>query len=95
MTERWMDGIQEVTAIKENLGWGWRDGTAAKSDGCSSRGAIFRSQHLHGSSQASMTRVPDLMTSSDLWWAAGIHLLHGHIKRQSTHTHKINYFQNC
>ena len=40
-----------------NLG-GWRDGSAAKSTGCSSRGPGFNSQHPHGSLQLSGTPVP-------------------------------------
>ena len=38
--------------------WGWRDGSAAKSTGCSSRRPGFNSQHPHGSSQLSVTQVP-------------------------------------
>ena len=38
---------------------GWRDDSAVKSTGCSSRGPRFHSKHSHGSSQSSVNPVPD------------------------------------
>ena len=58
---------------------GWRDDSAVKSTGCSSRGPGFNSQHLHGSSQLSVTPVPgDVMST------------YRHICRPSSMRIKIN-----
>lgn len=38
--------IQEIKLKKEIRGWGWRDGSANNSSGCSSRGPVFES-HTH------------------------------------------------
>jgi hypothetical protein len=46
---------------------GWRDGSAVKSTGGSSRGPEFNSQHPHGGSQ------PSVMGSDALFWHAGVH----------------------
>jgi hypothetical protein len=51
--------------------WGWRDGSAVKSTGCSSRRPGSSSQHPHGSSQLSVISVPGYQTHS-----------HKHISRQ-------------
>ena len=37
----------------------WRDGTVVKSTVCSSKGPGINSQHPHGSSQLTVTPVPD------------------------------------
>jgi hypothetical protein len=42
---------------KEYKNKGWRDGSADKSTGCSSKGPSFNSQHPDGSSQLSETTV--------------------------------------
>ena len=43
---------------------GWRDGSAGKSTGCSSRGPGFNSQHAHGSSQLSVTPGSNAFTKA-------------------------------
>ena len=43
---------------------GWRDGSAVKSAGCSSRGPEFNSQQPHGGSQPSVTGS-DVSENSD------------------------------
>jgi hypothetical protein len=61
---------------------GWRDGSAVKNTGCSSKGPGFNSQHPRGSSHLPVTPVPgDLMPS------------HRQTRRQNTNAHKvkINY----
>jgi hypothetical protein len=45
----------------------WRDGSAVKSIGCSSRGPEFNSQQSHGGSQ------PSVMRSDALFWHACVH----------------------
>ncbi|XP_076407987.1 uncharacterized protein LOC121822749 [Peromyscus maniculatus bairdii] len=45
-----------------SLAQGWRDGSAVKSTGCSSRGPEFDSQQLHGGSQSST------VGSNTLFW---------------------------
>jgi hypothetical protein len=52
---------------KERKERGLRDGLAAQSNVCSSRGPEFNSQHLHGSSQ------PSMRGSDALFWHAGVH----------------------
>lgn len=54
--------------IKQNKdAWGWKDGAAVKSIGCSCRVLAFDFQHLHGNEQLSRTPVPrDPVPSSDL-----------------------------
>ena len=47
--------------------WGWRDGSAVKNTGCSSRGPEFNFQQPHGGSQ------PYVMRSGALFWPAGIY----------------------
>ena len=42
--------------------WGWRDGSAVKSTGCSSSGPEFNSQEPHGGSE------PSVMESDVLFW---------------------------
>jgi hypothetical protein len=49
------------------MSWGWRDGSAVRSTGCSSRVSEFNSQHPHGGSQPSVTG------SDALSWHAGAH----------------------
>ena len=46
---------------------GWRDASAIKSTGCSSRGSEFKSQHRHAGSQ------PFIIGSDALLWHAGVH----------------------
>jgi hypothetical protein len=46
---------------------GWREGSAIKSTGCSSRGPEFNSQQLHGGSQ------PYITVSDVLFWHVGVH----------------------
>ena len=41
-------------ATQKDLVWGWRDGSAVKSKGCSLRGHEFNFQQPHGSSQTSI-----------------------------------------
>jgi hypothetical protein len=53
----------------------WRDASADKSTGCSSRGSEFNSQHPHGGSQ------PSVMESDALFWHAGVY---------ADHIHKVN-----
>ena len=51
-----------ATLAPENLKcicWSWRNGLVVKSTSCSSRGPGFSSQHPHGSSQVSLTPVPE------------------------------------
>jgi hypothetical protein len=58
-------GVEEL--IKTNLmgksTQGWRDGSTAKSTGCSSRGPAFNSHHPHANSSLTVTPVPGLLTS--------------------------------
>jgi hypothetical protein len=42
--------------------WGWRDGSAGKSNDCSSEGSEFKSQQPYGGSQ------PSVMRSDALFW---------------------------
>jgi hypothetical protein len=46
--------IRIVTNLLKKLDQGWRDGSAVKSTGCSSRGSEFNSQQPHGSSLLSI-----------------------------------------
>lgn len=64
------------------------DGSAAKSTCCSCRGPEVNSQHPHGGTRPSVTLVPgDLLTSSCLY--GHLHtLVHRHMCRPNTHTHK-------
>jgi len=48
--------------LDETKDLGWRDGSAVKSTGCSSRGPEFKSQLPHGVSQ------PSVMGSDALFW---------------------------
>jgi hypothetical protein len=48
--------------IKTKTKMGWRDGSAVKSTGCSSRSPEFNSQQPHGGSQ------PSVMGSDALFW---------------------------
>lgn len=43
-------------------GSGWRDGSAVKTNNCSSRGPEFESQCPHGASQPSITPVSGTLT---------------------------------
>jgi hypothetical protein len=52
----------------------WRDGSAVKSTGCSSRGLEFNSQQPHGGSQ------PSVMGSDSLFWCVWRQLHCSHIK---------------
>ena len=61
-------------------GCDWTDGSAVKSNDCSSSGPEFKSQELHGSSQ------PSVVGSNALFWCVWRQL-------QCTHIHKINKFQ--
>jgi len=60
----------------------WKDGSLAKSTGCSSRGPGSNSQHPHGNQHLSVTPVPRLLTSS-----------HRHTYGQDTNEHEINYLR--
>jgi hypothetical protein len=58
---------------------GQRDGSVVKSTGCSSRGSGFDSQHLHSSSQPSLT--PVLGRANAVLWllrVPGTHMKHEH-----------------
>jgi len=48
--------------LKKKDNWYWRDGSAIKSTGCSSKGPKFKSQQPHGGSQ------PSVMGSDALFW---------------------------
>jgi len=65
------------TQIKKVNFKDWRDGSAVKSTGCSSRGPEFNSQQPHGGSQ------PSVMGSDALFWWVCRQL-------QCTHRHKVN-----
>jgi hypothetical protein len=56
---------------------GWKDFSAVKSTGCSSRGPEFNSQQPHGGSQ------PSVMGFNALFWCVWR-------KQQCTHIHKIS-----
>lgn len=50
----------------------WRDGSAAKSSGCSTKGPEFDPQHPHGASQLSITLVlVYIIPPSELTWCTG------------------------
>jgi hypothetical protein len=73
---------EKKTLIKKNKTnkqkpWGWRDGSAVKSTGCSSKGPEFNSQQSHGGLQPSV-KGPDA-----LFWCIWKQL-------QCSHIHKIN-----
>jgi hypothetical protein len=61
-------GFQNLSfsSIKRR-GEAWRDGSAVRSTGCSSRGPEFNSQQPHGGSQ------PSVMGSDALFWHAVEH----------------------
>ena len=44
---------------------GWRDDSAVRSTGCSSRGPGFNSQNPHGGSQLSVAPIPGDQAPSD------------------------------
>ena len=50
--------IVSLNICSYNL-WGWRDGSAVKGTGCSSRGPGFKSHHLHGHLQLFVTPTGD------------------------------------
>ena len=56
---------------------GWKDGSAVKSLGCSSRWPGFKSQHAYGNSYLSITSIPELLTPS-----------HRQTCKQNTNAHK-------
>jgi hypothetical protein len=63
------------------------NGSAVRSTGCSSRGPGFHSQHLHSSSQPSVTPFSvDLMPSSGLFRHC-MYMVHKYTCMQNTHTH--------
>jgi hypothetical protein len=47
-----------LSPASDRCDWGWRDGSAFKSTGCSSRECGFNFQHPHDSSQLSVILVP-------------------------------------
>jgi hypothetical protein len=56
--------VRRERLLKKVKLWWWSDGSLVKSTDCSSRGPRFNSQHLHGSSQLSVTPVSgDLVPS--------------------------------
>ena len=71
-----VDGVQ-MNLTSEKTAWaflklktnkeGWRDGSALKSTGCSSRRPGFNTQHPHSSSQLSVTPAPGDPTPSDVF----------------------------
>jgi hypothetical protein len=67
---------------KENTNMVWRDGSAVKNTGCSSRRPGFNSQHPHGTSQLSVTPVPEDLAP-----------FHRHAFRQNTNAHKNKYLK--
>jgi hypothetical protein len=50
--------------VYKKADWGWGNSTENKNTGCSSRGLGFSSQYPHGSSQLSVTPVPDTLTQT-------------------------------
>ena len=54
---------QFTVTLQETRLQGWWDGSVVKSSDYSSRGPRFKSQHPHGSSQLSVTPVPENLTS--------------------------------
>jgi hypothetical protein len=52
---------------------GWRDGSAVKSTDCSSEGAEFKSQQLHGGSR------PPIMRYDALFWCMKTAIVYLHI----------------
>jgi hypothetical protein len=66
---------------------GWRDGSEVKSTDCPSRAPRLSSQHLHGSSQLSVTTVSgDLMPSLSSV-ESGPYMLQAKDTHTHTHTH--------
>jgi hypothetical protein len=61
----------------------WRDSSAVKSTGCSSRGSEFNFQLPQGYWQLSVT----LVTLFGPLWALHIHVVHRHTDRQNTYAH--------
>ena len=54
--------IKDHNPVIKDSEEGWRDGSAVKSTGCSSRGPEFNFQQPHGGSQ------PSVMASDALFW---------------------------
>ena len=54
-----------MSLYKPHLYQDWRDGSAGKSNGCSTKGPGFNSQHPHGSFQLPLTPVPGDTTPSN------------------------------
>jgi hypothetical protein len=69
-------GVGNIHGFKTKF-WGWRDVSAVKSNGCSSRVHQFNSWNPRGSSQLSVIPVPGDLTSS-----------HRHPCRQNTRVRK-------
>lgn len=65
------------------MGQGWKNGSVAKNNGCSSRGPRLNSKQLHNSSQPSVTSVSgDPMPFSEFSRNRNAY-------KTQTHTHKI------
>jgi hypothetical protein len=61
----------------------WRDGSAIKSPGCSSRGPEFNSKCLYGGSQ------PSVLGSDAPFWHAGMHAERALIRKINTSLKKL------
>lgn len=68
---------------------GRRDGSVAKSAGCSCQGSRFGCRHPHGGSQPSTTPAPGNLMLPPRHQAC-MRVAHRHICRQIAHRHKIN-----
>jgi hypothetical protein len=62
----WHEAFEKLIVLLVG-NFSWRDGSAVKGTGCSSRGPEFNSQQPHGGSQSSV------MGSDALFWLAGVH----------------------
>ena len=73
--------------LKGDCQQGWREGSAVKSTGHSCRELGFNSQHQYGSSQPSITPVPEDPTP-DLQGHHRQHVVHKYTLGESTRTQK-------
>lgn len=75
--------------IKTRKTWGWWYSSVIKNNGCSYRGPVFSSQHLHDGPQLSTTPIPGYGSVALFWIPQTLHTLYALVYMQQTITHTI------
>lgn len=76
------------TFLKKEGKEDWRDGSAAKNTGCSSKGPRFHSQHLVATHSHLWLQFQDIWHLSWFLWVPGTQMLLWHTCGQNIHTQK-------